>query len=153
MRADTERFLDALRPHTLVAVDSNVLIYHLEGLASYVDLTMALLTRLAEGEFRLVVSTVSVVEILAGPYMARDEAKAARAAAFLRGMPNAVLADVTVPIAERAARLRALGLRMPDALVLGTAMVHGAGALVTNDPVFRRPIPDAPVVILLDDYV
>ena len=81
MRADAERFLDALRPHTVVAVDSNILIYHLEGLASYVDLTMALLTRLAEGEFRLVVSTVSVGEILAGPHLARDEAKAARAAA------------------------------------------------------------------------
>jgi len=153
VRADTERFLDALRPHTVVAVDSDILIYHLEGLASYVDLTMALLTRLAEEEFRLVVSTVSVGEILAGPRLARDEAKAARAAAFLRGLPNATLADVTVPIAERAARLRALGLRMPDALVLGTVMVHGAGALVTNGPVFRRPIPDTPEVILLDDYV
>lgn len=153
MRADTERFLDALRSHTVVSVDSNILIYHLEGLASHVDLTTALLTRLAEGEFRLVISAVSVGEILAGPHLARDEAKAARAAAFLRGLPNATLADVTVPIAERAARIRALGLRMPDALVLGTAMVHGAGALVTNDPVFRRPIPDTPEVVLLDDYL
>jgi hypothetical protein len=36
--------------------------------------------------------------------------------------------------------------------VLATALLHDADVLVTNDAVFRRPVPEAPRVLLLDDY-
>lgn len=152
MRADVPRFLADLGGHAVAAADANVLIYHLEGLAPYSDLTSGLLTRVSEGSLRLVVSVLTAAEVLAGPYRSGAGAKLEQATAFLMGLANTDLADVTFAIADRAAWLRAYGLRMPDALVMGTTIVRGADVLVTNDPGFQRPIPGAPRVLLLDDY-
>lgn len=153
MAADRERFLADLREHPVAVADTNVLIYHLEGLRPYATLTEALLTDLASGALRLVVSSITVAELLAGPYREGSPAKVATARSFVEGLPGTEIADVTLEIADRAAWLRAHGLRMPDALVMATALVHEAGALVTNDPAFRRKVSGGPKVILLDDYV
>lgn len=151
-KADVARFLRDLSRHDVAVADANVLIYHLEGLAPYVGLTKGLLTALSGGAVRLVVSVLTAAEVLAGPYRDRDAAKVERVSDFLTGMPATRLADLTLAVADRAAWLRAYGLKMPDALVMGTALVYGAGVVVTNDPVFRRPFPGAPRVLLLDDY-
>ena len=52
---------------------------------------------------------------------------------------------------EKAANLRATlsGLKTPDALHAATALEHGRGLLVTNDPVFRR-IADLSIILLSD---
>ncbi|OFX28555.1 MAG: hypothetical protein A2Z07_07775 [Armatimonadetes bacterium RBG_16_67_12] len=152
MRADVPRFLGDLRSHHLAVADANVLIYHLEGLVPYVDLTRELLTHLSGGALRLVVSVLTAAEVLAGPYRVHSRVKVEQTMMFLRGLPNTELAEVTLPVADRAAWLRSHGLRMPDALVMGTAMVRGVGVVLTNDPAFRRKIPGAPRVLLLDDY-
>ncbi len=70
----------------------------------------------------------------------------------MEGLPGTTLADVTVSVADRAAWLRTHGLRMPDAVVLATAVVHGNDAVLTNDPTLRRDIAGVPPVVLLDDY-
>ncbi len=152
MRADVRRFLDDLSPHHLAIADANVLIYHLEGLSPYADLTSELLVYLSSGSLHLVVSTLTAAEVLAGPYRVPDRAKVEKATAFLTTLPNTELHDVTFAVADRGAWLRTYGLRMPDALVMGTALVRGAELLLTNDPVFLRTIPGAPKVLLLDDY-
>jgi predicted nucleic acid-binding protein len=152
VKADVPRFLADLGAHRVAVADANLLIYHLEGLAPYVDLTGELLTYLSGSDLRLVVSTLTAAEVLAGPYRAHSHAKVAQATTFLNSLPHAEWVDVSMPIADRAAWLRSQGLRMPDALVMGTALVHGADVLLTNDPVFRRRIRGAPRVLLLDDY-
>lgn len=152
MRAEVSRFLADLEPHSTAVADANVLIYHLEDLPPYSQITRALLERLAEGSLHLVVSVLTVAEILAGPYRAGDEARVATAAAFLQGLPNTTLAEVTMAVADRAAWLRGHGLRMPDAVVMATAIAHAAGVLVTNDPALQRPVPGGPRVLLLDAY-
>lgn len=152
MRAEVSRFLADLQPHGTAVADANVLIYHLEDLSPYSQLTRALLERLAEGSLRLVVSVLTAGEILAGPYRGGDEARVALATAFLRGLPNTTLADVTLAIADRAAWLRGHGLRMPDAVVMATGLIHSAEVVLTNDPVLQRPVPGGPRVLLLDAY-
>lgn len=153
MAVDRERFLADLREHVTVAADTNVLIYHLEGLAPYVELTEALLTELAAGELRLVVSTIVVAELLAAPYRSGSTTKVATARSFVESLPSTEITEVTLEIADRAARLRAQSLRMPDALVMATTLAREAGALVTNDPAFRRKIKGGPKLFLLDDYL
>lgn len=152
MGADTDRFLVDLDTRRVAVADANVLIYHLEGLTPYVDLTREFFTHLSGGTLRLIVSVLTAAEVLAGPYRARSPVRVTRTRAFLDTLPNTAIADVTFAIADRAAWLRRHGLRMPDALVMATALVHQADVLVTNDPVFRRRIPDAPQVLLLDEY-
>lgn len=152
MPADLRRFRRDLAALRVGVVDANVLIYHLEELPEYIDLTAAIVERAAAGACRIVISALTVAEVLAGPYRQGDARKAERAAGFLAGIPNGEIADVTLAVADRAAWLRRFGLRMPDAVVVATAITRRADAVLTNDPAFRKEIPGTPRVMLLDDY-
>jgi predicted nucleic acid-binding protein len=149
---DIDRFHGDLPEGSSVLLDTNVLIYHLEGLAPYVELTRSLLERLAEAELESVVSALSVAELLAGPCREGDDTKVKVARNFVQTLPNTSIATVDLEDADQAARLRSHGLRMPDAIILATAIVRGVDAVVTNDPHLKLNIEQAPIVLLLDDY-
>lgn len=76
---------------------------------------------------------------------------------FLRSFGSIRLADVTYPIAREAARIRAaMGLSMPDAIVIATAVDEGADALVTDDRNWSAALDAAtggPSVIRLGAFV
>jgi len=57
------------------------------------------------------------------------------------------LFPATLALWESAARLRALGLKTPDALHAATGIATGSRLFVTNDPVFRR-VPGLSVAVL-----
>lgn len=144
-------FQSAISAFTHLSADTSVFLYHFENHLKYSDLTQLLLDSLDSGQFRATVSVVVIAEILAGPYRTGDVGIAGEYLRAFRLIRNLTVAEVSQPIAIRAARLRGeLGLRLPDAIVAATALEAGAGALVTNDRVFRR-LSDLPVV-LLDDY-
>lgn len=151
-RPDVERFLRELTRYDKVAIDTNVLIYHLEGMMPYVELTRALITQLAEGRLHAVVSVITLAELLVGPHRGGDSRQVALAREFVEGLPYTLLAEVDAQTADRAAALRTQGLRMPDAIIVATAIVHDAGAVISNDPGLRRPASQEPPVLLLDDY-
>jgi predicted nucleic acid-binding protein len=57
-------------------------------------------------------------------------------------------------IAREAARLRAsYGIRVPDALLLATALLEQAQAFITNDTGPRRLTAEGLGMVVLDDYV
>ena len=148
----TLRFRLVIGECGLVVLDANVLIYHLEGMIPYAELTTTLLAEAAGDSLRLAVSALTVAEILAGPYRHEDPSRLEVVRDFLEGLPNAAIQPLDLAVADRAAWIRMYGLRMPDAIVMATALVLGADALVTNDAVFQRAIPGAPKVVLLDEY-
>jgi predicted nucleic acid-binding protein len=150
--ADVTRFLRDLTRYETVVLDTNILIYHLEGLGPYVDLTRAAFTALAEGELSAVISTLTVAELMVGPYRDKDDGKVGLAMEFVSEVPGGKLVDVTFDVADRAAWLRTHGLRTPDAIILATAVVRECDAVLTNDPALRRDIAGVPPVLLLDDY-
>ncbi|HET6949324.1 MAG TPA: type II toxin-antitoxin system VapC family toxin [Acidimicrobiales bacterium] len=100
-------------------VDTDVCIDHLEGV-----------TRLPGRRTRLAYSVVTRAELLAGP--AEQQAQVRRLLAPLQEIV------VDRRIAERAGDLRrAAGLRMPDALVAATALVHDLTLHTRNHRDFR----------------
>ena len=149
---DVAGFRDALPDGSTILLDTNILIYHLEGLEPYATLTRALIERLAEADVNAVISALTVAELLAGPYRKGDLGKVKAARRFVEQLPGVLLADLGLAVADRAAWLRGHGLRMPDAVILATGIVHGADRALTNDPGLRREIDDAPQVILLDEF-
>ncbi len=150
--ADVRRFRRDMPAGSTVLLDTNVLIYHLEGLSPYAELTRALLEMLATAELEATISTLSVAELLAGPYRSGNEAKVAIAKNFVENLPNTSHADVDLQVADRAAWLRAHGLQMPDAIILATAIVAGVDVVLTNDPGLQLDSPGVPRVSLLDEY-
>lgn len=99
-------------------VDTDVCIDHLEG------------AKRLPRRGRLGYSVITRAELLAGD---PDHEPAVRR--LLAGMDELV---VDRRVAERASTLRRIGLRMPDALIGATALVHQLTLLTRNVEDFRR---------------
>ncbi len=120
----------------LVLVDSAPIIYVLESRPKLAERFAPLLIRQERGEVTTAVSTVTIAEVLTGPFAAGEEALARRYRAILESWQ---VVDFTSEIAESAARLRAqYRLRLPDAIQLASALAINADALVTHDRDFGK---------------
>lgn len=104
----------------------------------------AVLGGLRDGE-RLGVSIISWAEALAGVRLGHHDERALRA--FRLDLALEVLA-LDEPTVERAADLRVVGLRLPDALVLASAERAGATRIVTGDRRWTTVGVNVPVVLL-----
>ncbi len=117
-------------------VDSAPIIYVLENRPDFAPRFRTLFERQQSGAIRLAAATITITEVMTGPLRAGEEAVAKRYRTMLESWQ---IVDLTVDIAESAARFRAaLGLRTPDAIQVASAIAIGADALVTHDRDFSR---------------
>jgi predicted nucleic acid-binding protein len=120
----------------LVLVDSAPIIYVLEHHHKLAARFRPLFERQAAGEIRFAVTTITIAEVLTGPLEEDEEALAKRYRAVMESWQ---VVNLTVDIAESAARFRAsLGLRIADAIQAASAMAINADALLTHDRDFSR---------------
>jgi predicted nucleic acid-binding protein len=128
--------IESLDDGALVLVDTAPIIYVLEGHERFAPRFAPLFVRHAEGALQLAVSTITLSEVLAGPFAGGEEAIARRYRAMLESWG---VVDLTADIAEQAARARAqYRLKLPDAVQLATALAINADALVTHDRAFGK---------------
>jgi predicted nucleic acid-binding protein len=84
------------------------------------------------------ISVVSVTEMLIRPIRAGSQ-DLMLVSGFFRAFPNLHVVDVNLDIAIEAATLRAISrLALPDSLLVGTALLSGCEAIVTNDEKWSR---------------
>jgi predicted nucleic acid-binding protein len=123
--------LSGLPQGALVLIDSAPIIYLLEEHPKFAPRFRPLFERHEAGGLQLAVTTISIAEVLTGPLSRSNEVLARRYRAVMHSWQ---VIDLTVDIAESAARLRAsLKLKLPDAVQLASATAIGADALVTHD--------------------
>lgn len=114
-----------------VFVDSAPFIYVLESHPVFADIFVGLFEAAADGKLSVALSTVTVAEVLTGPYKAGLTALAKR---YEKALCQYEVVPVSVPVAALAAQLRAQHrLRLPDAIQLAAALEVGATAFVTHD--------------------
>jgi predicted nucleic acid-binding protein len=124
----------AIPPGASLVADTSVALNYLTG----TEPTSALATELfdsfvATGRNTAALSVITVQEILVRPFRG-GPAAVATAEGFLRHFAAIRLVEVTYDIAREAARIRAIsGIRVPDALIIATALITMADVLVTND--------------------
>ncbi len=152
-QADVGRFARALTEIRYVGVDTPVLIYHFEDVSPYSELTTHLLAQAASGTYDLIVSTITVAEVLTGPWRAGDGERARWIENAMQALPGLTTAGVAWQEASRGAELRGkTGLPLPDVLIMASAVAHGAQVIVTNDASWRmKGLPCR--VLVLDEYV
>ena len=139
-----------LRRHKRIALDTSVLIYHLEGHPLYDGQTSALLDAIQGGSCQGVVSELSLLELLVMPLRKEQPDVADEYEILLTNFPNLTLAPLTRGVILTAAALRARhGLKTPDALIIATALEQKATLLVTNDRAWRR-VPGIEIHCLSD---
>ena len=134
--------------HRRLGIDSNVLIYLLEGSSSLADTAGMLLDTIAAGDAQGVMATLALAEICSGPAAAGEQALLERYADELQGLENVRLVPLTAEVAIDAAAIRgASSLSLADAIHLASARNAGATAFVTNDRRIK-PLPQLDVVYL-----
>jgi predicted nucleic acid-binding protein len=133
--------------HRRIALDSNVLIYLLDGRGRLAEVAARLVDLIESGERAGVMSAIGLAEVLAGPARAGDAQVFEITAETIRDSKIAVapLDDAT---AEDAAWIRgSIGMSLADAVHIATARNEGATAFITNDRRVRS-IPNLAVLYL-----
>jgi predicted nucleic acid-binding protein len=136
MAAAPPRLWAGLPQGASVLVDTAPWIYVLESHPQFADRFVGLFEAAAKGHVLIALSTITLAEVLTGPFKAGQTALAKR---YEKALLQYRVVDVSAPIAALAAQLRAqYRLKLPDALQLATALDIGATALVTHDRDFSQ---------------
>jgi predicted nucleic acid-binding protein len=114
-----------------VLVDTAPWIYLLEDHAEFAPRFLGLFEAAERGQIQLALSTVTLAEVLTGPFQAGQTALAKRYEVALGAYQRVPL---SAEVASLAAQLRVqYRLKLPDAVQLASALQIGAAALVTHD--------------------
>jgi predicted nucleic acid-binding protein len=124
-----------------IALDTNVLIYFFEGIEPQASKVEKILNTIMKGKDEGIVSTITIAEVLTGFYLTGDAIKAAKAKRLLIDwtLNGFKIYPVTFEIADLAANLRAKrGGRLPDALIVATAINQSANLMYSQDKDLHR---------------
>ena len=122
-----------------VVVDSAPIIYTLEDHPEFAPRYASFFQRAENGDYELVISTITLVEVLTGPLRTGNESLAQNYQSALSAPAGWRVVGLSPGIAFRAARIRgSTRLRLPDAVQVATALETSSVALVTNDRDFSR---------------
>jgi len=134
-----------------IALDTNILIYFLEGTEPYATKVENILNSFMKGENQGIISTLNVAEVLTGFYAAKDEKRATRTKSLLQDLTHNSfkILPVTFQIADLAASLRAKrGGKLPDALIAATAIDQEADLIYSQDEDTQRFSKDIKILKL-----
>ena len=126
-----------------VLVDTAPWIYVLEDHPVFAPRFTSLFEAAELGRLQLALTTVTLAEVLAGPFKAKQTALAKR---YEKALGRYQVVPMSAAIASLAAQLRVqYRLKLPDAVQLASALDMGAAALVTHDRDFSKVL-DFPVL-------
>ena len=147
------RWLDDMSAYRQVGLDTNVIIYSLENVAPYRELTGQVLRLMDRGLIVGHVSTVVETEVLVKPMRDRNRRALETIELFFRNSPNLVIRSVDRTVARRAAAVRASSrLSLPDATIVATALEDRCDVLIGNDSSVARYASGIPY-LYLNDYL
>jgi predicted nucleic acid-binding protein len=128
-----------------VGLDTAPLIYFIEENSTYLEATTLFFEAMDKGDFTVVTSTVTLLEVLVQPLRSNNTALASEYQDILLNS-KLMTVEVSSAIAEQAARLRAsYNIRTPDAIQISAALNAGATYFFTND----IRLPEIPSIQIL----
>ena len=134
----------------VVGLDSAPLIYFIEENPTYLEMTDTFFEAMVRGEFRVVTSVVTLLEVLVYPLRQGNRILAQQYRDILFNEEGLTTIAVSPAIAEEAAQLRATyNLQTPDSIQMATAISGGASLFLTNDA--RLPSLPGLEVLLLEE--
>lgn len=143
------KFSDLAKARRL-CFDTNALIYFLEGVPPYHAWLQRLFTNVRRADQEVVISVVTEAELLIRPLRNGDEYALHIIQTFLSG-PSISVVDVTREVARTAAFVRSqTALKLPDAMIVGTAISTGCDAIIGNDKMCAQRSSEVPYVYLED---
>lgn len=142
-------WVDSLRG-SVVGLDTMPLIYYIEEHPNYITAVDPFFDAIKRGEFTIVTSIVTLLEVLVHPIRNENPELAQKYRDILFDTESLSINLLSRQIAEEAAQLRAFhNLRTPDAIQMATAIDGKASFFLTND----THLPSLPNLktLILDD--
>lgn len=129
----------------VVGLDTAPLIYFVEENLTYLKLVDAFFSAFDRGDFQIVTSTITLLEVLVQPLRTGNTSLAGQYRDILLNQDRLSVVSVSPEIAEISAMLRAnYALRTPDSIQLATAINRGASSFLTNDRRLSAPFSPFP---------
>lgn len=121
-----------------VYLDTNIVIYAIEGFADLAAQIQALLQALDDAQIVAVTSELTLAEALIKPLKDQNQPGQEAYQKFLTPTSALQVVPISREILEEAARLRSTTkLKLPDAIHLATATLNGCDSFLTNDDSFK----------------
>ncbi|HUU03728.1 MAG TPA: PIN domain-containing protein [Myxococcota bacterium] len=128
-----------LKKHSRISIDTSIFIYFVERHPRYHSLCEPIFKAIESGKIEAFTSTVSLLEILVQPYRRKLDDLALKFYSLFVTYPNLNWVNLTIGIADKAARLRAeYSLKTPDAVQLASAFSSDATGFICNDLSFKK---------------
>lgn len=142
-------FQEALSRYSRVGLDTNVVIYFLEGVPGYFPYVDSLMGQIEGGKLSTVLSAVVELELLVKPLREKRAEALQDIALFLDEFPHLEVVSLNRDTARLAARIRAqTQISTPDAIIVATSINSGCQAVVGNDKQCAIRVKDIPYVYL-----
>ena len=126
-------WIDALRGE-VVGLDTAPLIYYIEENPKYLPVVRPFFEALDRGEFRIVTSTITLLEVLVHPVRQNNHQLVRQYRSILTNVAGVEMLSLDANLSEHAAQLRGeYNIRTPDAIQMATAIHAGATCFLTND--------------------
>ncbi|MBA2479102.1 MAG: PIN domain-containing protein [Planctomycetes bacterium] len=137
--------LDQIPAGASILIDTNPIIYFLKN-SNSASRYQPLFEAVQQGRNELVVTPITLAEVLGGPARTGNEVLLERYEQALTGGAGWRFVALDAGIAVHAARLRArYRLKLPDAIQLATALAAGCFAVVTHDRDFSA-VTEIPII-------
>lgn len=138
---------------SIITLDTNCFIYYFEDNAKYAPKLELIYNKIQDGSIHGNMSILSFLEILVKPKKENNIFLENRYKVILNNYPNLNIVELSLSIADLAAKLRAIyNLKTPDAIIFATSLYTNSKYLITNDLHFKNVGDKENIfVILLDE--
>jgi Predicted nucleic acid-binding protein, contains PIN domain len=152
--AKVEAFVKEISAYQNIMLDTNAIIYFLDGTPNLIDLMLALFELVEQGRLKVTLSVINEAELLVKPYRENNIAAIEALNFFLEEFPNLKINLLNREISRQAAKIRAeSGLRLPDAMILATAINNHCDLFLGNDTELMQKASSYLPTIILSQYV
>lgn len=124
---------------TRVCIDTNVFLNVLNKEKAYLSYSREVLLAISRGDLEAIIPTLVISEVLTGFYIEKRKADAEEFLAAIVTHEHMKVIPLSMDIAVSSAKVGAkTGLKLPDAMILATAIENRTNYIVSNDGNFPR---------------
>lgn len=154
MEQKLQNLINSFSPETAIVIDTPFLIYHLEDIEPYSELTTIILNSIGRNSSKAYLSLISYTEILVGIFKQENSKLERQFCLFFENNLYINIVDFKFVLAEYAAKVRIkTNLGLADSIIIATALRTKSKCLITNDKNTLRAKDLGLNIILLDDLI
>ncbi len=154
MEQKLQDLINSFSTETAIVIDTPFLIYHLEDIEPYSELTTIILNSIGKNSSKAYLSLISYTEILIGVFKQENSKLERQFRLFFENNLYINIVDFKFDLAECAAEVRIkTKLGLADSIIIATAIKTKSNYLLTNDKGILKAKDLGVNVIFLDDLI